>query len=98
MIPPSCSRWHTVPVCPCVHLPPAAAAGLHVWHAAGMAPVGPRMSWALTADLSVNYIVTLRPAAEVEAGAVGRAGDAGEGVAAEGGGGVGTSTVEGQQP
>ncbi|KXZ53877.1 hypothetical protein GPECTOR_6g795 [Gonium pectorale] len=39
----------------------ADACGLQLWHAAGMAPAGPRLSWILTEDLSVNYIAALRP-------------------------------------
>ncbi|PNH11176.1 Hexaprenyldihydroxybenzoate methyltransferase, mitochondrial [Tetrabaena socialis] len=37
----------------------ADACGLRMLHAAGMAPVGPRLSWRLTTDLSVNYAMTL---------------------------------------
>ncbi|GLI62164.1 hypothetical protein VaNZ11_004741 [Volvox africanus] len=39
----------------------ADSCGLHVWHAAGMVPLGPGgLSWQLSEDLSVNYIATLR--------------------------------------
>ncbi|GLC40181.1 Hexaprenyldihydroxybenzoate methyltransferase, mitochondrial [Pleodorina starrii] len=37
----------------------AGSCGLRVWHAAGMSPLGPRLSWQLSEDMSVNYIATL---------------------------------------
>ncbi|KAG2446267.1 hypothetical protein HXX76_000856 [Chlamydomonas incerta] len=42
------------------------AAGLQVWQAAGMAPLGPALSWTLTSDLAVNYIACMRRRAELQ--------------------------------
>ncbi|KAG2492479.1 hypothetical protein HYH03_009144 [Edaphochlamys debaryana] len=64
----------------------ADASGLKLWHASGMAPLGPGGAWALTGALDVNYIATLRRAGEVQAGG---AEGPGAGPGAEAGAGAG---------
>ncbi|GFR51803.1 hypothetical protein Agub_g14262 [Astrephomene gubernaculifera] len=69
VVPPGTHKWSKF-ITPEEMAIMADSCGLQMWHAAGMAPLGPHMSWTLTNDLSINYIATLlRRRSEPEMGA-----------------------------